>query len=180
MDMVLSGVAAQSPQISKEDRASTECETPSITDFDQASRRALDSPAEERHANLVDFVLGQVALVLRMSSNHRPSRRSRLMDLGVDSLMAVELRNRLGKALGLPSRLPASLIYDYPTPESIALFLEQELIRGGVWGRTEGPQTSETVKSSGTKAYEIAGLSDEQVEQMIMEKLKRKKEEADI
>jgi acyl transferase domain-containing protein/SAM-dependent methyltransferase len=180
MDMVWSGVAAQSPQASKENRASTECEALSISGFDQAARRVLDSPAEERHSSLVDFVLAQVALVLRMRSSHRPGRRSRLMDLGIDSLMAVELRNRLGKALGLPNSLPASLIYDYPTPESIALFLEQELIRGGVWGCTEGPQTSEIVKPTGRTAEEIAGLSDEQVEQMILERLKRKKEEADI
>jgi hypothetical protein len=102
------------------------------------------------------------------------------MDLGIDSLMALELRNRLGKALELPGRLPASLIFDYPTPESIALFLEQELISAGVWGRYEGSQTAEIAAPTGTSAEKIARLSDEQVEQMIMERLKQKKEEAGI
>ena len=67
-----------------------------------------------------------------------------------------------------------------PTPESIALFLEQELIKAGVWERSEEPPPPENIAPLGTSADEIARLSDEQVEQMIMERLKKKKEEADI
>ena len=100
--MIPSGVPRPSTKFSKEDRANTGSEKPSAGDSDEAARKVLDSPADERRANLVDFVLLQVAQVLRMGSSQRPSRRSRLMDLGIDSLMAVELRNRLGTALELP------------------------------------------------------------------------------
>lgn len=52
------------------------------------------------------------------------------MDLGFDSLMAVHFRNRIVSALGLAEKLPATLVFDYPTCEEIGNYLAG-LLGGG-------------------------------------------------
>jgi len=86
-------------------------------------------PAERRE-RLTDCTRDVVAKILRLDERRKPNLRDRLMDLGFDSLMAVQLRNRLSTMLGLQSRLPATLVFDYPTCEDIGNYLAG-LLGGG-------------------------------------------------
>jgi hypothetical protein len=85
---------------------------------------------EERKILLAEFARKLIMEILRLGGKHAPSLRDRLMDLGFDSLMAVHFRNRIVSALGLTEKLPATLVFDYPTCEEIGNYLAG-LLGGG-------------------------------------------------
>ncbi|WP_042429513.1 type I polyketide synthase, partial [Streptacidiphilus anmyonensis] len=90
------------------------------------AQRLVTLPEAERDAALLELVCAEVAAVLGYPNHSSVDATRAFKELGFDSLTAVELRNRLNGATGL--RLPATLVFDYPTPTALAELLGTELL----------------------------------------------------
>ncbi|MEO8076411.1 MAG: acyl carrier protein, partial [Acidobacteriota bacterium] len=139
---------------------------------DDLLRSLEEALPEQQHELLVGHVRTQVARVLRLGEAATIDRRHRLMDLGLDSLMAVELRGLLERGLRLTT-LSVTLVFDYPTIEEIAAYL----MRGHFNGRDLAPSGAERLPPTDTTgadaAARVADLSDDAVEALLIESLKQ-------
>ncbi|WP_394620182.1 type I polyketide synthase [Lentzea sp. JNUCC 0626] len=113
-------------------------------------RAALRLGGGERMRELTELVRGHAAVVLGHENVGEVRADRPFKELGFDSLTAVELRTSLATALG--RELPATLVFDHPTPAALAAFLDAEL--SGV----DTTIADETVLASG-EPIAIIGMS---------------------
>ncbi|MEU1133610.1 acyl carrier protein, partial [Streptomyces sp. NPDC005900] len=96
--------------------------------FWAASSSAFAALARASYAasggSLLDLVLAEAASVLGHDSPEAVAPDALFPQLGFDSLGAVELRNRIVAATGVP--LLSTLIYDFPSPKALAGHLREE------------------------------------------------------
>ncbi|UXY30534.1 type I polyketide synthase [Streptomyces sp. HUAS TT20] len=88
-------------------------------------RLAVIGDREERASLVLDLVRRHVRTVLGFGAGQTVEAEKPFKDFGFDSLTAVEFRNALAAETGV--RLPATLVFDYPTPHELAAHLLKEL-----------------------------------------------------
>ncbi|MGW0962313.1 type I polyketide synthase [Streptomyces gelaticus] len=106
-------------------------------------RRALDAAGDLRAQVLLDGIRAHMMTVLGYANPEEIDATSTFRDLGVESLTAVQLRDRLADATGLS--LPSSLLYDHPTPDLLAAHLLAELTDGEGAAEAAGPVRREAL-----------------------------------
>jgi NAD(P)-dependent dehydrogenase (short-subunit alcohol dehydrogenase family) len=148
----------------------------SDSETDTMQRLGEAAPAE-RQGILLDYVRLQALRVLDLEPTHPLDRRQKLQEVGLDSLMAVELRNRVGTGLALKRKLPATLLFDYPTVEALTAFLIQELAFNQA-GPTDSPLgvLAAPDRAAEEALAELEQLSDEEAEALLFEELRNTQE----
>lgn len=128
----------------------------------------LALPQSERLAALIETVKAQVIRVLQRDQADVLDVKRPLQELGLDSLMAIELRTTLGQLAQQP--LPAALIFDYPTVTGLAQAVGQAMgVLGDHAATPTGPETmapesakagtSPSTLAQGAEPIAIIGMS---------------------
>ncbi|MEX2601917.1 MAG: type I polyketide synthase [Balneolaceae bacterium] len=96
-----------------------------------------------RRESLLHRELNQmISKSLKLQKGQEIDPRERLFDLGVDSLIAVELKNRLQRELGV--QVSSTLLFDYPTVEALVKYLLQDLLAEALAEPAAGEEMAET------------------------------------
>jgi myxalamid-type polyketide synthase MxaD len=133
--------------------------------------RLLDAPSEEQYELLEAYIQDQVAHALRMPAS-RIGADQALGTLGLESLMAIELRNRLEADLKL--KLSATLIWNYPTIHQLTTYLAGKLNLSQVSQLPENnkvvsPESRPQPAREGKTFTDVNELSDEEIMQSLLQ-----------
>ncbi|MEU3459408.1 SDR family NAD(P)-dependent oxidoreductase [Streptomyces sp. NPDC006733] len=118
------------------------------------ARRLAGVPEADRVRVALELVLAQAAGVLGHASASSIDPGRAFNELGFDSLGAVELRNRLTEATGV--RLPATLVFDHPTPQAVARLLVSQV---AVDGAVDRPRAARSRRGDADEPLAIVGMS---------------------
>lgn len=142
---------------------------PATTPTMDARAEIEAAPTGRRPALITALVTRIAAGVVGFSVDRQIDPRVPLVDLGLDSLMAVDLRNQLGRALG--HRFPATLLFDYPAIGSLV-----EMIGAEVFGLASN-ETRAVAKKPASQGESdalldaIEGMDDESLDRLLAAQL---------
>ena len=115
------------------------------------------TPPAGREELLATFLQREVQAVLRLPS--APATTVGFFDLGMDSLMAVELRNRLNRAFSEAYAAPNTLVFDYPTIADLARHLVDALGDSAAAPAAEPEPSPRTPVRSADDGIAIVGMA---------------------
>ena len=164
---ILADEAAQSAAKATARQATTD--KPAAPAQPEFLRQLAETPADRKRSVLLTFVQAQAARVLGLEVR-AVNERAPLSEMGLDSLMAVELRNLLGMVLALKRPLPVTLVFDYPTVQAISDYLAKEVLHIEDTAPTAAPVPA--VKGESNVLEAIEDLSDDDVDRKLQEMLK--------
>lgn len=137
------------------------CDTPIQESTDGLLQRLKKTAASQRRAILVEHISKCAIQVLGLGTGYWIDELQPLRELGADSLLSIELRNRLGEMVS--KSLPATLLFDYPTVSALTGYLV------GVLGLVE-EVAQETRRPDKTVAAVVA-MTDAEAEAMLLQEL---------
>ena len=127
--------------------------------------RLVDAPPSKHRTILIQFVRENALTVLGLTGTQSIDPLLPLNQLGLNSLMAVELRNALARGAGLT--LPATLLFDYPTIDALVNYLLAHIDMPGADVADEPDLEAEPAPVDN----DLANLSDEEAEALLLQEL---------
>ena len=167
--------AALSPFLSEQVRNATRPVTPAEETEFLKLLRALPKP--ERVDALMTFLSDLITKALKLQSSERLAPRQGLFELGLDSILALQLKSQLELSLGQSFR--ATLFFTHPNIESLADYLLNELrISETVTHRntTTSLEIQEAESHSTADSSSIDSLSEEEIAHLIAQEIGYRKE----
>ncbi len=149
--------------VQKKETAMQPAEKSSILD------RLEKTPIAERRTAFIAHLQGEVAKVLEFEPSRVPDVQQGFFDMGMDSLTAMELKDRLETSMAVS--LPTTLAFDYTTIQTLATYLMSEVLTLATQiDETEAPGEEKNDALAGVKA-KLEQLSEEETEALLLEKL---------
>jgi acyl transferase domain-containing protein/SAM-dependent methyltransferase len=135
--------------------------------------RIAGLPQAQREEMLIEFVSREVAHVLALDAGQHVPLDTGLFDMGMDSLMSVELKRRLERGAG--QALPSTLTFNYPNVGALAGFLESRLAPAAASVPAAQPRAAAMASPSFDEGDDLDALTDDELEARLLARLEHTK-----
>jgi len=160
-------MAAEAQKLQQQTSAAPVQVSPAAEQEPELLEQLKQAAPNKRRPMITACVQNCASQTLGLAASVVIDRRQPLSEMGLDSLMAVELRNTLGGAVG--QSLPATLLFDYPTIDALADYLATEVLSIEEADDKTKAVVVENEESSVDMLANIENLSDEEVERLFSE-----------